>query len=271
MSVKDLILRSPKYEEHKIVLPAELSHLQFPFSGSVSSPGGDDYPVTKNIVSLEKPPHSERTLAQESNFIPITASSYEDLWRKRSIKAITGKPFSIVDEKERLCDWLNPAPNEIILDLGASTALYARSLASCSPLSTIAAIDISMPMLKAARERAVSEEHDIFLLQADAEKLPFFAATVDKVAIGGSLNEFRDPVKALYETRRVLKKGGQFFLMYLMKAESLVGSALQKASGLGGLHFWSASESTALFERSGFRISREDKLGIVHFVLMEAV
>jgi hypothetical protein len=40
---------------------------------------------------------------------------------------------------------------------------------------------------------------------------------------------------------------------------------------LGGISFWSADEGRQLFERTGFVIRREEQLGIVHFVLMEAV
>jgi SAM-dependent methyltransferase len=271
MANNPLIIRSPRFDEHKIVVPGEVALLQTPFSGSVGSAGGDEYPIDRNIIQLLHKNLPPTSLAQDSNFIPLTASTYEDGWRVRSINLISGQNFTIEEEKARLTEWLNPQPGETIIDLGASTALYARALCKASPDSRLIAIDIAPPMLRKAREKCIEEGADLFLMQADAENLPFFAATVDAVACGGSLNEFRDPVKALYESRRVLKKGGRFFLMYLQKADSFAGSLLQRASALGGISFWSADEGRQLFERTGFVIRREEQLGIVHFVLMEAV
>jgi SAM-dependent methyltransferase len=271
MSQKPLSIRSPQFEEYKILIPAEVAQLHTPFSGTVGSAGGDEYPVERNIIQLLHKKLPQTTLAQDSNFIPLTAASYEDVWRVRSINYLSGERFSIDEETEWLTDWLAPRDGEVILDLGASTALYGRALYRQNPRTTIVAIDIAPPMLRKAREKCVEEGVELYLMQADAEHLPFFGATVDAVVCGGSLNEFRDPVKALYEARRVLKKGGRFFLMYLQKAESLAGSLLQKASELGGISFWTDEQSRSLFLRAGFEIRREDRLGIVHFVLMEAV
>jgi len=77
-----------------------------------------------------------------------------------------------------------------------------------------------------------------------------------------------DPAKALYECRRVLKPGGTFFVMYLLKAETWAGRLLQKSAEVGGIQFWSLSEADALFERCGFEVKRRSTLGIVDFVLL---
>lgn len=265
-----IVLRSPKFDEHKIPVPSEISYLATGFNGTLTSAGGDDYLVTKNIIQLIGNNYPKTTLAQDTNFIPLTAENYEDLWRKKSIKAISGTDFSMEDEQRLICEWLNPQNGDKILDLGTSTAMYPRLLIKHNPDTHIVAIDLSMPMLRKAREKSIEDGANIYLVQANAENLPFFAGSFDSVTCGGSLNEFRDPIKALYEARRVLKKGGYLFMMYLMKADSYLGLALQKASSIGGISFWSEEESTQLFSRAGFCIEKDEKHGIVHFVLLKA-
>jgi SAM-dependent methyltransferase len=271
MSLTSLILRSPANDEHRLNIPPEVAHLRDPFSGDISSADGISFPIKRNIVELLGSDTPTITLAQSTNFLGLTAEAYEDYWRNRSISAISGQEFSIADEKSRLLEWLNPVAGKRYIDVGCSTALYARTLANAAPEATVIAIDMSLPMLRKAREKAIAEKTDLYLVQADAENMPFFSASVDGLAIGGSLNEFRDPAKALYESRRVLRKGGTAFLMYLLRAETFMGATLQRLSGVGGLSFWSPDESALLFERSGFAIRRQERLGIVDFVLLEAV
>ncbi|MCC5927320.1 MAG: class I SAM-dependent methyltransferase [Bacteroidetes bacterium] len=267
--MQPIILRSPRYDDQKITLPVEIADLSKPFNGSISSPKGDEYPVTRNIVRLLNGEIPKTTLAQDSNFIPLTAKGYEDFWRKSSIRSISGEDFTMGDEQNLLIEWLQVTPGELVLDLGTSTGLYPRTLFTSQPKARYVAIDLAMPMLREARSRAADEQCHVTWMEANAESLPFFAESVDAITCGGSLNEFYDPLKALFEARRVLRKGGAFFLMYLLEADTFVGKALQKASGIGGIKFWSKRASYKLFEQAGFTVECEKQLGIVQFVLLK--
>jgi len=269
MKRPDIHLRSPRHDDSKIALNPQIAQLDSGFNGSVSSSKGDEYAVRKNIIELLGVDVPNTTLAQSTNFFSLTADAYEDYWRNHSIKLISGEAFSIEDEKHRLIDWFEPISGEKYLDIGCSTALYARTVALAAPGSTVVALDFSLPMLKKAREKSAAEHADLYLLQANAEQLPFFSGTFDGLLMGGSLNEFADPAKTLYEARRVIKADGRLFIMYLLKAESMFGSAMQKMSGMGGIHFWNPSESEQLFERTGFRTERSLRLGIVQFSLLK--
>lgn len=97
-------------------------------------------------------PRRKRTSAQRSNFFPLTALVYEDLWRKRSLSILSRKPFSIQKEKELLCEWLSEYETGSILDVGGSTALYARTLAASFPEAQVTAVDFSLPMLREAEK-----------------------------------------------------------------------------------------------------------------------
>ncbi|HAC16772.1 MAG TPA: class I SAM-dependent methyltransferase [Bacteroidetes bacterium] len=271
MKPPKITLRSPQFDDSKIELSPEISHLNQPFNGTIGSSKGDEYQVNKNIIELLGEDVPSTTIAQSSNFLSLTADAYEDYWRNYSIKLISGEEFSIEDEKLRISEWFQPKDGESYLDLGCSTALYARKVAKDAPKSSVVALDFSMAMLKKAREKALEEQTDLYLLQANAENLPFFSSTFDGITIGGTLNEFGDPVKALYEARRVLKSSGRMFVMYLLKADTIFGGAIQKVTGIGGIHFWNKSESEQLFERTGFKIEKSLKLGVVQFCLLKPV
>lgn len=268
MQIPSITLRSPAHDDAKIQVSAEVAHLNTPFSGILSSSRGDEYKVTKNIIELLGKNTPDLTLAQSTNLLSLTAEAYEDYWRVNSLKTISGQDFTIEDEKKRLLDWLRPRNGGVYLDAGCSTALYARTIAASAPFSATVALDFAIPMLKKAREKAIADKTDIYLLQANAESLPFFSGTFDGVACGGSLNEFRDPVRAMYEFNRVLKKDGVLFLMYLQKADSFFGGVLQKVTGIGGVSFWQSGEISALFDRTGFEITRRDSIGVVGFALL---
>ena len=74
-------------------------------------------------------------------------------------------------------------------------------------------------MLEEARLRFVQEHKQAYLICADVQQLPFWAGSFDLIVCGGSLNEFNDPVKALYELRRVLAKNGRAYVRALDGAE----------------------------------------------------
>jgi len=260
-----LELRSPLHEKAGIEIPEEAAQLSKPFNGTVCSNEGDEYPIQNNIVDLigEAPP--SMSWAQSSNHWKVTAALYEDIWRKRSLSILTGEEFPIEKEQELLIDWLNPQPGKLYLDIGCSTALYARLVKKAQPQARVAALDFSMQMLEEARLKSEADQTDLFLLRADARYMPFYGATFDGLMMGGTLNELTDPLKVLYEARRVLKSEGTFFMMHLVKAGAWYTRLLQDSIGLGGLQFWTVEESNRMFEQTGFSIADQFAKGIVCF------
>ena len=265
-----LLIRSPKYDQESIELPARASVVSIPFNGTVCSAAGDEYPIRNNIIDLISD-NKSYNLAQQTNNWTLTASVYEDLWRVRSLSFLTGQSFPIKKEMELLTRWMKPQPGNTYLDVGCSTALYARALKKAEPASIQVAIDFSMPMLEEARLKAEADETDLFLIRTDATEMPFFSGTFDGMVMGGTLNEFSDARKVMYECRRTIKKGGVFFMMHLIQSEAWVGRAIQASAGLSGLRFYSLKESNELFESTGFRIEEQYTKSIVNFSLLRAV
>ncbi len=263
-------LRSPADESTRIRIPTDAARLAKAFNGTVAGSAGDEYPIRNHIIGMLGEQAPKASLAQATNHLGITASAYEDLWRVRSIGLLSGQDFSLDEERARLKEWLPLQPGQVVLDLGCSTAVYARTLAQAQPEARVVAVDFSLAMLNQARTKARAEGTDLYLLHADCEKLPFFPASVDAAACGGTLNEFRDPARVLYETRRVLKSGAPLFMMYLTKAETWAGRLAQAATRVGGVDFRPRSEWEALFERAGFRIEKRAESGIVAFALLRA-
>jgi SAM-dependent methyltransferase len=269
--MKKLRLRSPRHEDASIELPEEASRLSRPFNAMLCSPKGDEYPVTANIVRLDHGIEYNRTPAQLTNFVKATAANYEDVWRTRALGYFTGEAFPFEREKELLLEWTQPKPDELVLDAACSTALYGRFLMEKEPGIQLYAVDFSPYMLEEARSRLSGSRMQAYLLCANVEALPFWAGSFDLIVCGGSLNEFGDPVKALYELRRVLVPGGRAFFMFLTEATGFGGKLLQKAAAAGGLQFFSMPAARQLFERCGFRVAQAQQVGLVGFTLLEAV
>lgn len=214
-------------------------------------------------------PRRPRTSAQKSNFFPLTALLYEDLWRKRSLGILSRQPFPIRQELALLREWLSKCKSGTILDVGCSTGLYARALASEFPSASVTAVDMSKPMLKEARKRATREGVNVSFVLADAIALPFEEGQFGALAMGGTLNELGpDTEIVLKECGRVLKKDGLFFMMYLLKSEKKGGRFLQSVLKSGGLRFWSAEEAKGLFSDAGLEQIRFQHFGVVAFSLL---
>ena len=257
-------LRSPIHDRASIEVPKAVSQLSRPFNGTICSKMGDEYSIQNNIIDLIREPEN-LSLAQSTNHWRVTASLYEDLWRKRSLSILSGEDFPIAKEQELLIEWVSPGVGKSYLDVGCSTALYARTLKKEAPDSAVIALDYSSQMLEEARLKAEADETDIYFLRADARNMPFFNKTFDGLVMGGTLNELTDELKVLFECRRILKKNGVFFVMHLVRSETWYGRLFQDSTEWSGLKFWAVEESNELFNRADFRVEDQFVKGIVCF------
>lgn len=263
-------IRPHSLEDGIVTLPPEMANLKKEFSGSIYSQSSEELLIKRNILRLLSDRPKSLTLAQQTNYWSLTADNYEDSWRKNALGMMTGEEFPLEREKKLLVEWMNFDDGLRVLDIGCSTALYARTAKEANPTMEVVAIDFAVPMLEAARNRILEEDLSVYLVQANAEHLPFKAAYFDRLLCGGTLNEFADPLKALYESRRVIRKEGLFFVMYLLKAESWYGRGAQVLMEAGGIQFWTEEESKNLFQRAGFSVERFQKNQIVAFALLRA-
>lgn len=116
-------------------------------------------------------------------------------------------------------------PGNRVLEVGVGTGLnlplYPRD---CS----VTGIDISVEMLRKARERAKElERTGVTLSVMDASNLEFPADTFDHVLATYVISAVPDPVKTLLEMRRVCKPGGHVVILNHFKSENPVLGALE--------------------------------------------
>ncbi len=260
-----LELKSPENERAAIQVPEEISNLSTPFNGTLSSQDGDEYDVKNNIIDiLGKQPHFS-SVASYTNHWKLTATIYEEIWRKRSLTLFTGEDFPIEKEHELLIEWTEPKEGCLYLDVGCSTALYGRALKAAQQKADIIGLDFSMQMLEEARIKAEADETNMFFVRADGKHMPFFSKTFDGIVMGGTLNELTEEARVLSEARRVLKENGVFFMMHLIKSDAWYGRLLQESMGIGGIKFWTKNESNKLFNQAGFKVEKQIIRGIVCF------
>jgi demethylmenaquinone methyltransferase/2-methoxy-6-polyprenyl-1,4-benzoquinol methylase len=102
-----------------------------------------------------------------------------------------------------------------VLDLCTGTATLLPSLqARVCPRGRVVGVDFSVGMLEMARAKT-RDFPNMFLVEAEAETLPFGDGTFDAVTCSHAFYELagRAQVQALLEVRRVLKPAGAFLMM----------------------------------------------------------
>jgi SAM-dependent methyltransferase len=211
--------------------------------------------VPSRAAIPDKMPRKARyTLAQSSNFIPVTAALY-DAWRERSLSWLTREAYPLSREYALMLEWLNVQPGQQFLDVGTSTGNYARALADAG--ATVTAIDISRPMLEKAVSRS-SGYDAIAFEQVNVEALPYPDSSFDGVVVGASLNEFHDTQLALREMARVLKPDGKLFMMYLRQSDTALGRFSQAAFQLSGVRFPNRDQLKTQLEALGLIRTRAE-------------
>lgn len=175
--------------------------------------------------------------AQASNLLPLVAAAYEPLWRRRSLRLLSGGAITTERELQLLTAWAAELRDDGLLDVGCSAGLYARTLARMRPDLEVHALDLSQAFLERLAARAEREELSIVPVRGDARALPYRDGAFAALTSGGTLNELRDVSAALTEQARILRPGGRMWQMFLISAPSRVGRAIQAGLRTGGLIF----------------------------------
>jgi ubiquinone/menaquinone biosynthesis C-methylase UbiE len=216
----------------------------------------------KPSIKDKMPKQASYSLAQSSNFLPITAALY-DVWRSKSIGLLTRQNYSLEREFALMLEWLKVQPKQTFLDVGTSTGNYARVLAKAG--ASVTAIDISKPFLERAAQNSGNLE--ITFEQANAEALPYADSSFDGAVLGATLNEFFHTNAALSEIARVLKPGGKLFMMYLCESDSSVGRLVQLPFKLSGVRFPNREAVRVYLSSLGFERPRAEVRRAVAFEL----
>jgi ubiquinone/menaquinone biosynthesis C-methylase UbiE len=129
-----------------------------------------------------------------------------DEWPEKYDQWFTTPIGSLVKkyESELISDLLMPCPGEVILDAGCGTGVFSLDILSSG--SQVIGLDISLPMLRSAREKFGG--YPFYQVLGDISTLPFREGTFDKVVSITAIEFIKDAKKCVAELFRVTKRGG---------------------------------------------------------------
>jgi demethylmenaquinone methyltransferase / 2-methoxy-6-polyprenyl-1,4-benzoquinol methylase len=178
-----------------------------------AAPVRDDAPAA---APVPLPGEAARSVAVRAMFDRV-APSYDLLNRVMTLR---------VDQawRGRLLAELRPRPGEVLLDLCAGTMDVAAMARRRVPGLRIVGADFSMRML----QRGV-EKTGLPAAQADAQELPFAAASFDLATVTFGMRNLESYERGLTELARVLRPGGRLGVLELFRAESTASRLVHRA------------------------------------------
>ena len=135
--------------------------------------------------------------------------------------------------KKNLINWMNPQPENKIIDVAAGTGDLARMISAKNDNSNIfCCVEPNEKMFNTGKEKLKSLTNIKWYLNS-AEKLPFKENTFDFYIISYGIRNVTDINLCLREAYRVLKPGGRFFCLEFSTVENeLLNFLYQKYSRL---------------------------------------
>lgn len=136
-------------------------------------------------------------------------------WIARWYAANTGKSM---DDFLALARRIAPelAPGSAVLELAPGPGYFAIELGKFSSYQ-ITGLDISRTFVEIARRNAQEANVAVNFQQGDASHTPFADGTFDFILCRAAFKNFRDPLGAVREMYRVLKKGGHAVIIDLRR------------------------------------------------------
>jgi len=159
-----------------------------------------------------------------------------------------------------------------VLEVGVGTG---KNLPYHPQSARSVAVDLSPRMLRRAASRARRLEHDVDLVLADAQHLPFRDGAFDAAAATFVFCSVPDPVMGLGEVRRVLRDEGQVHLLEHVRAGNRVVGRLMDLINPVAVRLMGANinrDTVGNVERSGFALKSVESrgFGILRLIRAEA-
>lgn len=148
---------------------------------------------------------------------PTFARLYETVgWRP--FHAYVANHTSLEQEIVNVLSLVGRQPMTLAVDLACGTGIYAREMARRHPEAQVLGLDISPGMLQHAQTLAEKAQlHQLHFARADVYRLPLPDASVDHINCCAALHLFPSLSPIWTEIARVLKPGGIFTGMTLMR------------------------------------------------------
>lgn len=100
--------------------------------------------------------------------------------------------------------------NDAVLEIGIGNGKFIKDIIGNATGISYTGIDISKTMITEAKRinRSLIEKENVDLFEAAIEEIPVWDESFDKICTVNTLYFWKDPIMALKEVYRVLKKGG---------------------------------------------------------------
>ena len=157
------------------------------------------------------------------------------------------------------------AEGQHLADLGCGQGYFTLKAAELvGPQGLVSAIDIDEENLQVLRQKAEQQglSERISTILTHDESIPLPDRQFDRALIANVLHELKNPQDYLVETRRILKNGGEVWVIEWQKKETPMGPPLAERR--------LPEEWVALLEQAGFSDVWLQIFGSTH-ILMRAV
>ncbi len=153
--------------------------------------------------------------------------------------------------------------NKTILDIGTGTGETILKLKNKFPQNKIIGCDIAFGMLEEAEKKIqlqipqlgfIKNALDIYLIQADAEKIPFKDKVFDLIISNATYQWIYDLKEAFLEAHRILESNGKF-IFTIFGNKTLYELIASGSSKVEHLKFKNKNEIKTLLKHSGFEIN----------------
>lgn len=151
-----------------------------------------------------------------------------DAWvEAQALMDVMFKPFEAL-----LVDAIAAGGTEHVLDVGCGTGGTTLALTRrLGPQGRGVGVDISRPMVAAARARAEQEGTPAHFIHADAQDHPFEPAALDMIVSRFGVMFFRDSVRAFANLRRAARPTGELrFVAWRASAENPFMTTAERAA-----------------------------------------
>jgi ubiquinone/menaquinone biosynthesis C-methylase UbiE len=106
-----------------------------------------------------------------------------------------------------------------VIEVAPGPGYLCIELATLGPFR-ISGVDLSLDMVKIARQKAEQAGVSVDFQQGNSSNLPFPAGSFDFLVCRAAFKNFAQPVRALQEMHRVLKPGGRALILDLRRNAS---------------------------------------------------
>jgi ubiquinone/menaquinone biosynthesis C-methylase UbiE len=161
---------------------------------------------------------------------------------------------------------LDPAPDDVVLDMAAGTGHVARALAPA--VRAVVALDATVAMLEQGHAAAAAAGlRNVVFQRGDAAALPFLDGSFDLVITRFAVHHFEDPAGPMAEMARCVRPGGRVVVADLIADEDPAvaarQNALERLRDPSHTTMLSADGLVALLARAGLQDVRIEARGVV--------